>query len=81
MHGAGCEGIWSLSGDAPFRAHCPRCGLVVMSRAAWAAVDPEAFTQAVDPDGLQRAFLEAAGLPVPGRRLPAPSLNGQLRLF
>ena len=34
---------------------------------AWAEIDKAAFEQAVDPNGVQRAFMEIAGLKVYSR--------------
>jgi len=39
-----------------------RCGLMVTDRLVLASVDPAAYQQLIDPDGLQRAFLETCGL-------------------
>lgn len=76
MHGDSCHGRWCINGDLsargrPFWVRCVACGVTAMSFAAWAGLDPAAACQAVDPDGLQRAFLEAAGL--------KPQLSAALR--
>jgi hypothetical protein len=41
---------------------CHRCAASALSVAAWARIDYEAACQALDPDGLMRAFLAAAEL-------------------
>lgn len=47
-------------------AHC-RCGVSVVGSRGLARVDREAYDDYVDPNGVQRRFLAAAGLP-PSRR-------------
>lgn len=67
MHGDGCRGRWCIHGtlSVGLRVRCQECGLVVLTSAAWAGIDPEAYTQFIDPDGLQRAFMDATGLRAP----------------
>lgn len=69
MHREQCGGIWCLSVDQT-RVTCGRCQ--VTTRVEWLyAIDREALEQLVDPDGLQRAFLAATGLPPRPRPLTA----------
>ncbi len=61
-HRTSCGGVWCVHGE-PWRpdglryACCGRCGLIVVTMEAWAAVDVDAFESCVDPNGVQRAFL------------------------
>lgn len=64
-HRAACGGVWCVNGLNGWQirsARCGKCGIVVMSAASWAHVDPSAFDQAVDPNGRQREFLRACGM-------------------
>jgi hypothetical protein len=67
-HGTACGGLWCLVGDDEVglqRATCGSCGVTVLSLEALREVDPEAYRQLIDPDGIQRAFIEATGLELP----------------
>lgn len=64
-HHESCGGVWCMSGPTlrDMRwAKCRKCGVVVTSATAWFRIDPDAYDQIVDPDGLQRAFLQTCGL-------------------
>ncbi len=72
-HHVTCGGIWCLDAIGTpdrwymFRATCGRCRLTVAAPVVFGIVDPAAYDQWVDPDGLQRQFLAATGLPVSRR--------------
>jgi hypothetical protein len=70
-----CGHLWCVhEGDArgPAWVTCGGCGLSV-SGADWRDYDAEAWVQYVDPDGAQRAFARACGLPLtPMRRVRCP---------
>jgi hypothetical protein len=81
-HRTRCGGIWGLWTD-PSRSlaqgfrfvTCHRCAQSALSVAAWARIDYEAACQALDPDGVMRAFLDASDLapviPEPHRLPPS----------
>lgn len=60
-HRETCGGIWCLN-ENQTRVTCGRCQ--VTTRVEWLhAIDRPALEQLVDPDGVQRAFIEACDLP------------------
>ena len=60
-HRETCGGIWCLN-ENQTRVTCGRCQ--VTTRVEWLhAIDRPALEQLVDPDGVQRAFIDACDLP------------------